>query len=384
MKIIKTILYLTITVLILSGTALAADGKTNQSRIQGVEADIKDLQNQINTIQLTPGPEGPQGPAGPEGPKGEKGDPGAAGPQGPAGLQGAKGDKGDTGAAGAQGEKGDKGDTGAAGPEGPKGDKGDTGARGPQGSPGYDGLNCWDINGDGAADASEDTNGDGIYNAFDCQGDADLSDILRRLHIVEQTLKDSDFDNDGYTPAAGDCNDGAPDINPDVIDIVDNIDNDCDGAVDNISTADDRDGDGLSDWDEVYTYGTDPYNPDSDNDSLDRQPVYGETCDTTCSWCGLSRCCNTTCRTNISHYLPAINMNDGEEVLTYGTDPNNTDTDGDGLNDGVEIRKGGDPMDPDTDDDGITDGDDNCISAANADQVDTNSNGKGDACDSTP
>ncbi len=36
--------------------------------------------------------------------------------------------------------------------------------------PGADGLNCWDANGNGQGDADEDINGDGAFNALDCQG----------------------------------------------------------------------------------------------------------------------------------------------------------------------------------------------------------------------
>ncbi|MGB2402349.1 MAG: BACON domain-containing protein [Akkermansiaceae bacterium] len=49
-------------------------------------------------------------------------------------------------------------------------------------------------------------------------------------------------------------------------------------------------------------------------------------------------------------------LTDGLEVKTYGTDPNEEDTDGDGLNDGPEIDAGTDPFDTDSDDDGRTDG----------------------------
>ena len=55
------------------------------------------VNQEIQTIELTPGPQGPQG------------------------IQGIQGEQGP------KGDKGDKGDTGATGPQGPKGDKGDTG-----------------------------------------------------------------------------------------------------------------------------------------------------------------------------------------------------------------------------------------------------------------
>lgn len=39
-----------------------------------------------------------------------------------------------------------------------------------QGIPGTPGLNCWDLNGNGVGDPNEDVNGDGDFNALDCQG----------------------------------------------------------------------------------------------------------------------------------------------------------------------------------------------------------------------
>jgi len=59
-----------------------------------------DLQNQLNNIQLTPGPPGPEGPAGPPGAGGAQGPPG---PQGPAGADGAAGPQGPIGPEGPQG-----------------------------------------------------------------------------------------------------------------------------------------------------------------------------------------------------------------------------------------------------------------------------------------
>jgi RHS repeat-associated protein len=66
----------------------------------------------------------------------------------------------------------------------------------------------------------------------------------------------------------------------------------------------DSDGDGLTDWDEINVYHTDPHNPDTDGDGL----------------------------------------TDAEEVYVYGTDPLNPDTDCDGVSDGDEVRNGTDPL----------------------------------------
>ncbi len=141
-----------------------------------------------------PGPQGPQGVTGPAGP---------AGPQGPEGPPGA-----DSVVPGPAGSEGPEGPAGPAGPEGPPGPEGPVGpsspplncwdsnsdffpqpeedkngdgvwnaidCQGPQGPPGSggsgDGLNCWDLNGDQIADTSEDINSDGLWNAADCQGE---------------------------------------------------------------------------------------------------------------------------------------------------------------------------------------------------------------------
>ena len=85
-----------------------------------------------------------------------------------------------------------------------------------------------------------------------------------------------------------------------------------------VNAAIDSDGDGLTDFEELNVYKTDPNNPDTDGDGL----------------------------------------KDGEEVKIYKTDPNNPDTDGDGLKDGEEVKRyKTNPLNPDTDGDGLTDGD---------------------------
>ncbi|MGB8215765.1 MAG: hypothetical protein WCE94_00525 [Candidatus Methanoperedens sp.] len=119
--------------------------------INATTIKIADLQQQINNIQLTPGPQGPVGPKGDtgaigsQGPKGDTGATGATGetgpagpigpigPMGPIGLTGATGE---TGPAGATGATGLQGDAGLQGIQGVKGDTGATGAVGPQGPQG--------------------------------------------------------------------------------------------------------------------------------------------------------------------------------------------------------------------------------------------------------
>jgi hypothetical protein len=63
---------------------------------------------------------------------------------------------------------GTQGAQGPAGLQGPPGPQGDPGAQGP---PGSNGLNCWDLNGNGAPDpATEDLNGDLVVDVNDCTG----------------------------------------------------------------------------------------------------------------------------------------------------------------------------------------------------------------------
>jgi outer membrane protein OmpA-like peptidoglycan-associated protein len=97
----------------------------------------------------------------------------------------------------------------------------------------------------------------------------------------------------------------------------------------------DTDGDGLSDFEEVRTYSTNPLKSDTDDDGL----------------------------------------NDYQEVHTYSTSPTNPDTDSDGLKDGSEIARKTDPKKPDTDGDELTDGDE--INKYNTDPVKADTDGDG-------
>lgn len=135
-----------VAVFFISSVVFAADiPLTSDEKIPGKPFEdlwkaIADLKNQLNNIQLTPGP------------KGDKGD---IGPQGIQGIQGEQGP---------QGLKGDKGDTGEQGIQGTQG------IQGPAGLAGLDGINCWDLNSNRVNDIEEDINKDGYYDAYDCQG----------------------------------------------------------------------------------------------------------------------------------------------------------------------------------------------------------------------
>jgi len=134
------------------------------------------------------------------------------------------------------------------------------------------------------------------------------------------------------------------------------------GSSDEVSDpTSDSDNDGLSNADEdvngnnaVDEGETDPNDPDSDNDGLlDGEEVERGT-------------------DPLNPDTDGDEVPDGDEV-ERGTDPLNPDTDGDGLADGVEIRIGTDPLNPDTDGDGLADG-----------SEDRDGDGEIDACDSTP
>jgi hypothetical protein len=106
---------------------------SNDGKITGLYDNVANLQNQINTIQLTPGPQGEQGLKGDTGDTGPKGDTGDTGPKGDTGDTGPKGDKGDQGIQGIQGEIGPQGIQGEVGPQGDQGIQGEVGPQGDQG-----------------------------------------------------------------------------------------------------------------------------------------------------------------------------------------------------------------------------------------------------------
>lgn len=122
----------------------------------------------------------------------------------------------------------------------------------------------------------------------------------------------------------------------------------------------DSDGDGLPDGLEM-TYGTDPYSRDTDDDGLtdfeelsilNYNPLVKDT-DGNGILDGDEDPDNDRL-TNIQESNYGTNMtlrdtdfdtlSDYDEVTVYGTDPLNPDTDGDGVNDGTEIKLGSNPL----------------------------------------
>ncbi len=127
------------------------------------------------------------------------------------------------------------------------------------------------------------------------------------------------------------------------------------------SDEDDDDNDGLTNAQE-RRLGTDPHNPDTDNDGLkDGEEV-------------------RRYRTNpLKADTDGDGLLDGEEVHTYHTDPTKFDTDGDGLSDGDEVLKyHTDPLRVDTDGDGLSDGDEVLKYHTDPLRVDTDGDGLSD------
>jgi hypothetical protein len=119
----------------------------------------------------------------------------------------------------------------------------------------------------------------------------------------------------------------------------------------------DSDGDRLTDAEEAL-YGTNPYNRDTDGDGLDD---FLEV---------------KIYGTNPLHWdTDGDGLSDFLEITKYGTNPLLVDTDGDGLSDWEEVhRYGTDPLRVDTDGDGLSDGDEIRLST-NPKKVDTDGDG---------
>ena len=121
----------------------------------------------------------------------------------------------------------------------------------------------------------------------------------------------------------------------------------------------DSDDDGLADGFEVNTLGTDPLDSDSDGDGLDD---YQEN--------------NVTGTDPLDNDSDNDGLEDGDELNEHGTDPLDNDSDDDGLNDGQEVKNyGTDPLDSDSDDDGLSDGQEVLVHNTNPNDSDSDDDG---------
>jgi len=121
----------------------------------------------------------------------------------------------------------------------------------------------------------------------------------------------------------------------------------------------DTDNDGLNDGEEVNNYKTDPLIADSDVDNLkDGEEV-------------------NTYKTNpLNADSDSDQLNDGEELITYRTNPLDADTDDDTIDDGKEVSKyKTDPLKADSDDDTLLDGDE--INTYKTDPLNADTDGEG-------
>ena len=228
-----------------------------------------------------------------------------------------------------------------------------------------------DDDGDGVADTDDafpldpseslDTDGDGVGNNTDTDDDGDgVADGSDAFPLQADASTDSDGDGIPNTTDGDDDGDGVIDssdafpLNPN-----ETSDTDGDGTGDNTDTDDDNDG--VADANDAFPLDKNEY-LDTDGDGT------GNNADTDDDGDGTADTAD------------AFPLNSGETLDTDGDGiGNNADPDDD--NDGVVDGSDPDPLLVDTDSDGFKDGQDNCPSVANQDQLNTDGDALGNACD---
>ena len=188
-------------------------------------------------------------------------------------------------------------------------------------------------------DASSDPDADGYSNLIEYTYGTDPTDSSDYPSFVDTDADGMDDVWEGDNGLSVGIDDSA--LDPD-IDGLTNLEEYLESTDPNDS---DTDGDNLSDGDEVDTYYTDPTDVDSDADGYndDVEIEYGSDP-------------NDSSETPDTLDSDSDGLSDWDEVETYGTDPSNSDSDGDSLTDYQEIAiYFTDPNDSDSDDDSLTD-----------------------------
>jgi hypothetical protein len=214
-------------------------------------------------------------------------------------------------------------------------------------------------------EGSADSDGDGLIDSLDLDSDDDgLLDSIEGLADVDEDGMANTVDLDSDGNGIADTVEGLTDSDGDGVGDFADLDNDGDGLLDLMEGLDDSDGDGIPNL----------YDLDSDGDGLldetegladpDGDGI-GNAIDLDSDGDGLSdesEGAEDFDADGIPNYLDLDRDNDGlpdEDENSLGSDPSNSDTDGDGIGDhdevlnGLEVRDASDAeMDPDSD--GIT------------------------------
>ena len=134
----------------------------------------------------------------------------------------------------------------------------------------------------------------------------------------------------------------------------------------------DSDGDGLMDFQELFVIGTSPASIDTDGDGL--QDGWEVTYNARYGVDPLVIATSSELDSDMDN--DTLTLSEEGEV---GTDPENEDTDEDGLNDGIEIFAHTNPLDIDTDKDGLNDSFEILIILTNPLDLDSDSDGLNDS-----